>query len=123
MHKCCTVRIAPASLQLASGAECFFLSVLLFPLLFPHPDAPEHHMRKAGHRDLVAISKWGNWCGGYVAHQHIFLKALRLHCLRMKVQTGIGASEFSSDNEVALFTRHILLLGHMAVDRPVKCTL
>lgn len=51
VHKCCTVRLAPARLQLASYRNGFFLSILLLPLLFTLADLPRCVWKAS--RDLV----------------------------------------------------------------------
>lgn len=43
--------------------------------------------------------------------------------LENKRPIWVQVSEFSSDNEVALFAEHILVPRCLALDRPVKCTL
>lgn len=52
-----------------------------------------------------------------------FEKMLQLCNSGTKVQSKIPVSKLSWDNEVALFTKHILFPKCLALDRPVKCTL
>lgn len=99
--KCCTVGLVPARLQLASYRNCFFLSILLLPLLFTLADLP-HCVWKAGHREI--------WCLHVISFQKMLL-----HCC--------WRTSAIRDSRSCFITKHILFPRCPGLDRPVKCTL